>query len=130
MVVQILLNAHAAVVVDIAEDVEQVVGVADGHARCDRCFHAAHAAGVRDGHAVDVFDDVAAHRGDAAVGLGAERFGCQRRGVGNGDRLGAAGGYDQLVVQDVNESLIRFFADMGLYSALIGRTCSHTFSSC
>ena len=85
---------------DVGDDLQLPVRLPGDDARRRRGLQSPQSAGVGDHHALHVFDDVPADADGHLLGGAAQFPGGPGGGVGHGDRLGAAQGGDQLLVED------------------------------
>ena len=89
---------------EIQQHLEHAVGVPAERAEDRRSVHAAQLAAVRDIDALGIFDQVPAGIDVHMLRPAAERLARDSRRIGDGDRLCAAAGRDQLFLQDIQKS--------------------------
>ena len=119
---QVAGHVGAPVVIEAGEHVEPLVGVARGDAGRDRGLHAVLPARVRNGDAMDIFDDVPADGDGDALGLAAEHLRCFCRRKGDSDRLRAACRDDELVFENLHVRFVGSFVHDGCF-LLAARLC-------
>ena len=117
-------RAFACRIVYRFQDFERVLGVAANRAKGGRGFKAVHAAGVGNGDALHVLDDVAGALEFKVLGLAAERLARDRSRVRHGNRLRASQRADELPVQDAAVLLVTVGNGGGI--DLVGHVCSST----
>ena len=91
---------------DGGDDLQLFGSVSRGDARADGGGDAAQPARVRDDHALDVFEDVAADGDFGGQGRLAEQVARGGGGKGYGDGFGAAHGGQQLFAEDAQIALV------------------------
>ena len=94
-------HASTIFIVNALEHLERALGVAAHGTQHGRGFNTVHTARVRNGHALNVLDDVARAGDIHMIRFATECLARQRCCVGNGNGLGAAKCTDKLAVQNI-----------------------------
>ena len=98
-----LAGARTVGVAHALEHLEGICRVAAHGAQCGSRLDAVHAARIGDRHALDVLDDVTRARDLERLGLASQCLARERRGVGDGDGLGAPERTDEFAIEDGTE---------------------------